>query len=137
MIRLVDANGDGRVDRSEFTFLWRIISRWSNFFLAHTASAHPAYGPVMPLTTFAFYLREQLLAMRAPADGTDAQARAKVDAIAELVCASVAGAAPDFVLLSDFYTAQASLALAGRFAFEGLGGFTKLDMVRCAFYIRG
>ena len=135
MIRLVDSDGDRRVSRSEFTWLWRILSQWSTFFLAHAASAHPVHGPVMPLTTFAFFLRDQLRAMRAPADGSDEQLRAKVDAVAELVCESVAGRAQDFIIMSDYYTAQASLALVGKFAFEGLG-LTKLDMVRVAFYVR-
>jgi hypothetical protein len=134
MIRLVDSDGDRRVSRAEFTYLWRVLSQWSTFYLAH-AGPHPVHGPVMPLTTFSFFLRDQLRAMRSPADGSDEQLRAKVDAVVELVCESVAGRAQDFLIMSDYYTTQASLALAGKFAFEGLG-ITKLDMVRVAFYVR-
>ncbi len=136
LIRLVDADANKRLDRAEFRLLWRTVSQWSQFFLAHS-QAHPVHGPTMPLTTFSLYLRQQLQAFRQPGDGADEQhVRAKIGSITDLICESVAGKRPDFVIMSDYYSVQASLALVGRWKYEALG-LTMLDMVRFSFYVRG
>jgi hypothetical protein len=73
-------------------------------------------------------VRQQLQAFRQPGDGADEQhVRAKIGSITDLICESVAGKRPDFVIMSDYYSVQASLALVGRWKYEALG-LTKITL---------
>ena len=135
LIRLVDTDGNQKLDKVEFRYLWKHISAWSNFFLSR-AHVDPAHGPIWPLTAFSAYLRLQLQAFRMPGDGTDAQLRDKIDNVVDLVCESLSSS-HGYLIISDFYSVQASLALVGKFS-GSLGAVpTLLDMLRFSYYVRG
>jgi hypothetical protein len=148
MIRMVDADANKALNYSEFRFLWIAVSSWTNYFLTAcqgSGATHPLLGPLMPNHIFVEVLRGQLMAMRMPLDGSDAQVRGKVDACCDLVLDSVRGSEAgqlaaqsmgSYVTVSDYYTVQTSLVLVSKFSCDGLG-LTMLDMLRFSFYVRG
>ena len=112
--------------------MYKFVFRW--LLGAQGACTVP---PTMAVTTFTLYMRQQLQAFRMPGDGSDeALVAGKVKAIVDLICESVRGAGYDCVTLSDFYTVHTSLALVGRFPYDGIG-VTELDVLRFSFYVRG